>query len=193
MGNCNSGNRSKRYGARILVTDCLCIDVSQLRQKVSIANNAPSVTFAMGTSKFRFALEWTGCNYGSVRPWFRCPGCDRRCAKVYLPARAPYPPWKCRQCLNLTYPSSNVSNCKESIKFKRERASAKFRKATKNPNWHPIFNKNAIKPRGMHERTFIRLYREVIQSEWDFLKDFSVGTDKMLLDMGRRIERCLKL
>jgi hypothetical protein len=25
-------------------------------------------------------LDWTPCHYGGQRPWFRCPGCQRRMA-----------------------------------------------------------------------------------------------------------------
>jgi hypothetical protein len=36
-------------------------------------------------------LEYTKCNFGGVRPWFRCPGvvdgeeCNRRVGKLYCP------------------------------------------------------------------------------------------------------------
>lgn len=28
-------------------------------------------------------LTWTECNYGGKRPWWQCPGCDRRVALLY--------------------------------------------------------------------------------------------------------------
>jgi hypothetical protein len=28
-------------------------------------------------------LTWTPCHYGGQRPWWRCPGCDRRVAVLY--------------------------------------------------------------------------------------------------------------
>jgi len=49
----------------------------------------------------RLRLTWTPCNYGSDRPWFVCPGCDRRAAILYGTAN----PLLCRTCRGLAYPS----------------------------------------------------------------------------------------
>lgn len=59
-------------------------------------------------------LRWTPCNYGGMRPWFLCPDCTRRVAKVYLPetmylrgnayTQGTLVYWfKCRYCYDLTY------------------------------------------------------------------------------------------
>ncbi len=50
----------------------------------------------------RLRLTWTACNYGGAgRPWFVCPGCERRAAILYGTA----PPLLCRSCLGLVYAS----------------------------------------------------------------------------------------
>jgi hypothetical protein len=52
------------------------------------------------------AIVWTATPFGR-RPWWQCPGCARRCARLYNPAGRR---WRCRQCYNVTYTSSNESD-----------------------------------------------------------------------------------
>ena len=48
-------------------------------------------------------VEWTSCHFGGERPWFRCPVCDDRVAKLYSsPRRDEY---ACRDCQGLIYES----------------------------------------------------------------------------------------
>lgn len=58
-------------------------------------------------------LEWTACHFGSARPWFVCPNCDRRQAILYVPIVCPVasgydPAFLCRKCWNILYPSQYV-------------------------------------------------------------------------------------
>ncbi len=46
-------------------------------------------------------LEWTECNFGGARPWFKCPQCRRRSAKLYRR----YTRFVCRTCCQLIYRS----------------------------------------------------------------------------------------
>ena len=52
--------------------------------------------------KYPVWLDWTGCNYGGQRAWFRCPaaGCGRRVAILYSGSI-----FACRHCYQLAYPS----------------------------------------------------------------------------------------
>jgi len=52
--------------------------------------------------KYPVPIEWTPCNYGGSRPWFRCPaiGCGRRIAVLYGSDI-----FACRQCHRLAYES----------------------------------------------------------------------------------------
>ena len=46
-------------------------------------------------------LDWTPCHFGGQRPWFRCPGCQRRVAVLCLDGK-----WfLCRHCYELPYGS----------------------------------------------------------------------------------------
>jgi len=47
-------------------------------------------------------LHSTVLHFGGVRWWFRCPGCERRCAKLY---HDPSSVFLCRICQDLTYES----------------------------------------------------------------------------------------
>ena len=47
-------------------------------------------------------LHSTALHFGGVRWWFRCPGCRRRCAKLYHEPRSVF---LCRICHDLTYES----------------------------------------------------------------------------------------
>ena len=52
--------------------------------------------------QYAVQLEWTACNYGGKRPWFRCPTdeCGRRVALLYGGNI-----FACRRCHQLAYPS----------------------------------------------------------------------------------------
>ena len=93
-------------------------------------------------------IEWTSCNYGGSRAWFRCPaqGCGRRVAKLFLGSAI----FACRHCYRLAYPCQ-----RESADDRATRRADKIRDRLK---WEPgILNGHGIKPKGMHMRTYQRL------------------------------------
>lgn len=126
--------------------------------------------------EYAIPLEYTACNFGGYRPWFRCPGsvdgvpCNRRSRKLYLPlyARgARY--YLCRECYGLGYRSSRDSG------NELERAEQRYRKAfakadaqgrRPHPNQSPY---TPERPTGMHGETYVELLREVhtAREEWD--------------------------
>ena len=94
-------------------------------------------------------LDKTPCNYGGQRPWFRCPGCDRRVAVLYGEklangASVKNRRFKCRRCHNLFYPSQ-----RETWSDRMFRKSEKF--------WIRMGGWSGGKPKGMHWRTYNRL------------------------------------
>lgn len=89
-------------------------------------------------------IEWTSCNFGGQRAWFRCPavGCGRRVAILYSGKV-----FACRHCYNLAYESQ-----RESAADLFARKADKIRRRL---GWQPgILNPNGWKPKGMHWRTF---------------------------------------
>ncbi len=95
-------------------------------------------------------LDWTPCNLGGQRPWFRCParGCGRRVAILYSGGI-----FACRHCYRLAYLSQ-----RETWDDRAARRAGRIRKKL---GWKPgILNGKGWKPKGMHWRTFDRLTAE---------------------------------
>jgi hypothetical protein len=95
-------------------------------------------------------VEWTPCNYGGQRAWFRCPGsgCGRRVAILY--GRGPF---ACRDCHGLAYYSQR---CSDHIRALARAQAIRERLGTSANMYEPFPDK----PRRMHWRTYARLFRE---------------------------------
>jgi hypothetical protein len=97
--------------------------------------------------KQRVPIAWTACHFGSHRPWFCCPRCGRRVAKVFL---AGNPFFACRHCYGLGYESRL-----ESVRLRGLGKARKIRmKIGGDANVLDVF---PPKPKGMHWRTYNRL------------------------------------
>ena len=102
-----------------------------------------------GNINYAIQLTFTSCNYGSRRPWFSCPVCGKRVAKLYLNGKY----FLCRHCHNLAYVSQS-----EELLHRLMRKAKKIREkldCTRDLS-EPIL----FKPRGMHQRTFDRLIEQ---------------------------------
>lgn len=95
--------------------------------------------------RYTVSLEWTPCNYGGSRPWFRCPAsrCGRRCAVLYG-GRI----FACRQCHGLAYESQREDRSGRLL-LKRDKIRARL---GAEPGMGEL-----DKPPRMHWRTFNRL------------------------------------
>lgn len=89
-------------------------------------------------------LEWTQTRFGGHRPWFRCPGCDRRCRILYAGSR-----FRCRQCCGLRYASQSET--------RSDRANRGMFKIVRRLEPSAQVNELPSKPKGMHWRTYDRL------------------------------------
>lgn len=96
-------------------------------------------------------LTWAPCNYGGRRPWFLCPGsgCGRRVGKLYVAGKY----FLCRHCYDLAYQS--------------QRETARYRLMTKAQNIRRRLGGSGglaepfpEKPKGMHWKTYYRLWEE---------------------------------
>lgn len=115
----------------------------------------------------RVPLEYTEPNLGGVRPWFRCPNCQTRRGKLYLPPSGGY--FLCRECHDLGYRSSrdsgnDIDRALDRYKKAFARADADDRRP--HPEGHPWKPK---RPKGMHQDTFDDLLEDVDEArrEWD--------------------------
>jgi hypothetical protein len=92
-------------------------------------------------------LDYTACNYGGRRTWFRCPavGCGRRVAKLYGGKI-----FACRHCHKLAYDCQ-----REQL---QDRLIRKLDKLRDRLSWQPGFlNGKGARPKGMRQRTYSRL------------------------------------
>ncbi len=118
-------------------------------------------------------LEWTPCNLGGLRAWFRCPakGCGRRGAILFGGSI-----YACRHCHRLAYPCQRESD--------DDRAIRRANTLRKQLGWKGgIANPDGGKPKGMHRHTYERLKAEyyiVANASW-------VGVDKQIELMHRRL------
>lgn len=126
-------------------------------------------------------LEWTACNYGGLRAWFKCPasGCGRRVAKLHIGSAGIF---ACRQCYQLVYASQRESA--------DDRATGQAGKIRERLGWPPgIVNGRGGKPKGMHWRTYQRLV-----FEHDSLVNVSLaGMQKQIQMMSASLQKIKRL
>jgi len=107
-------------------------------------------------------LDWTPCHYGGQRPWFRCPGCQRRVAVLCLDGK-----WfLCRYCYGLSYGSQRETaqdRHYRKIRKIRDRLGASHNLMESIWPWN--------KPKGMHWRTWERLRAQEEQAHRLVLAD----------------------
>ena len=93
-------------------------------------------------------VSWTPCHLGGKRPWFHCPGCNRRMAKLYWGGEQVR--YRCRQCLgNPPYGSQT-----KSASGRRLYAAWKLRMRLGSYSVNDPLPK---RPLGMQRRTYNRL------------------------------------
>jgi hypothetical protein len=97
-------------------------------------------------------LDWTTPHLGGRRPWFLCPGCGQRVAILY----AGHPYFRCRGCLRLVH-----TVCHETLSDQLLRKAWKLRRrAAGDYDTGGGIGDGIRKPKGMHRRTFERLYAQ---------------------------------
>ena len=96
-------------------------------------------------------IDWTDCNFGGHRAWWRCPaaGCGRRVAVLYSGRGA----YTCRHCLGLAYCSQRENQT--------DLAARRANKIRDRLGWdRGILNLPGGRPKGMHWRTYMGLVIE---------------------------------
>jgi hypothetical protein len=120
-------------------------------------------------------LEWTACNFGGERPWFICPGagCGRRVAVLYGPGRY----FLCRHCYDLCYESQREDKTHRAL-----RRAQKIRKRLEgSANMMEPFPE---RPKGMHLKTYMRMFREHHEAEMEQLAGMREWLDKFEKKVG---------
>jgi hypothetical protein len=123
------------------------------------------------------ALTWTPCRYGGQRPWFICPGvvngrvCGRRVAILYGAGRY----FLCRNCYDLAYESQR-EDLPTRLISKAQKIRRRLGGSASSVEPFPS------KPKGMHWRTYSRLYLKVRTAE-------RVGMQAMVAHLERTCGR----
>lgn len=112
------------------------------------------------------AIEWTPCNYGGKRAWWKCPCCERRVAVLYSDKI-----FACRQCKQLVYKSTRMAPSLKSF--------ARANKIRERLGWDAGFaNPKGGKPKGMHRKTYDQL-----------LEQLNAHSIAAMQSVARRVER----
>jgi hypothetical protein len=146
VGRSGSGER----GGRRRCEDCAAIDVRVLHRHAPLGQlgTCASLRWHRGSKQYTevIILTRTPCHYGGTRPWFCCPGCQRRCAKLYLRGDR----FRCRACHGLAY----RSQLEASAERPRLIAHRIRRSLGASPDLLVPF---PAKPPKMHWRTYFRI------------------------------------
>lgn len=80
-------------------------------QRAGVIYTISPVTEESEDVGYTVPLEYTPCNYGGYRHWFRCPGegCGRRCRKLHLSHRRWAEYFLCQEGYDLGYTTSWTS------------------------------------------------------------------------------------
>ena len=121
------------------------------------------------------SLEWSACNFGGERPWFVCPGagCGRRMAKLYGPGKY----FLCRHCYDLVYESQRENRTYRAL----HKAQAIRERLGGSANMTMPFPE---KPKGMHWRTYERLWWEHHEAEMEQLAGMREWLDRLEKELG---------
>jgi hypothetical protein len=121
------------------------------------------------------SLTWTACNFGGGRPWFICPGagCGRRVALLYGPKKY----FLCRHCYDLVYESQRENEMHRALR----RAQAIRERLGGSANMTKPF---PGKPKGMHWKTYERLWWEHDEAGKEQLAGLREWLDKLETKVG---------
>ncbi|MFC6836983.1 hypothetical protein [Halomarina ordinaria] len=152
----NGGNGDKvaEIGVRALPVDDASVErATHLRVEYTVTDNRTDETT---DHAYPIALNYTACNFGGSRPWFRCPmvGCGTRIGKLYRPLNGQI--FACRECHELGYRSCRESGDEVKQAERRyRRAYAKIDSNNRRP--HPNSTDYPYppgRPAGMHRETY---------------------------------------
>jgi hypothetical protein len=116
------------------------------------------------------SLDWTACKFGGERPWFICPaaGCGRRVAHLYGLGRY----FLCRHCYDLVYESQRDNAMYRGL----HKAQAIRERLGGSANMTKPFPE---KPKGMHWKTYERLWWEHHEAEMEQLAEMREWLNKV--------------
>ena len=150
------------------------VDGSRLPESVTLLYRCRSGPDEWEEINETVTLTWTHHNFGGERPWFLCPGagCGRTVAVLYGPGRY----FLCRHCYDLSYQSQRGNKMLRAL----HRAQNIRRRLGGSTN---MMEPSPEKPKGMHWRTYERLWWEYHEAEIEQL----VGMREWLGKLKRKV------
>jgi hypothetical protein len=156
------GYGSGRYGFLGLTpkqTVEQCLELSIGTVKPSLTTKAQQVKVKFWGKVHELSVTWTDCHYGGQRPWFVCPFCKARVGKLYQPSLRGI--LACRRCQELTYVSCQVSK-REQLNLENIKLRRKLGARGDDLSGFELFPE---RPKGMHQRTYQRICRQLEANE----------------------------
>jgi hypothetical protein len=155
---------------------CECLDIRELHRRGYLTRRfVPRFAEFMGPGIERIEIDrylihielinqvtpqniqvtWTPCHFGGERPWFHCPHCDRRVARLFKGLSGYY----CRACVGAPPYESQLRNEKARAYLKAYRLRQRL--GGSKPVIHPI----PERPYRMWRRTYERICAEIERLE----------------------------
>jgi hypothetical protein len=156
------GYGSGRYGflgltPKQTVEQCLELSIGQV--KPSLTTKAQQVRVKFLGKNYELSVTWTDCHYGGQRPWFLCPCCSARVGKLYQSSLRGT--LACRPCQQLTYVSCQVGE-REQLNLENVKLRRKLGARGDDLSGFAPFPE---RPKGMHQRTYERICRQLQANE----------------------------
>jgi hypothetical protein len=134
----------------------------------------------------RLPIEWTSCNFGGQRPWWRCPQCRERRRVVYLtPISSQI---ACQECHNLAYQSTRDSG--DPCKVWERRFKNTYEELT-GERVHPGSFDGRLtppRPKGMHQPT----YQDLVEELHDAYQNWSSALRQRIQMTVERVSELLE-
>ena len=123
----------------------------EVQSSIGISGSSHAITLSYSTEDRNITepitITRTACNYGKSRPWFMCPRCTGRVAKLYLRGGR----FACRKCQRLVYSSQS-----EDVMGRAWRIQHRLEERL-GPNWARL--------KGMHHSTRSKLLDRIFECE----------------------------
>jgi hypothetical protein len=126
-------------------------DTGEVKSSISIWGEHHGITLRYSVEGLDVSepirITRTACNYGKSRPWFMCPRCTGRVAKLYLRGGR----FACRKCQRLVYSSQSEDVMGRAWRIQRQLEDRL------GPNWTRL--------KGMHHSTRSKLLDRIFECE----------------------------
>lgn len=156
------------------LSDYTKLNIGRIKEYLKPNQRGISITYTRNGNQYEqyIGITTTPCNYGGVRYWFTCPGCQRRVGVLYRNGI-----FVCRHCIGVGYHSQ--------LQSEQSRQFAKLNALRERLGWHGgiVFGYGS-KPKGMHTPTFNRLFAEYVELE----RVVSVGLSATYATLTEKLE-----